>query len=129
MDINIKEDLKSELILNHVYFSEIHFERQQNISSKGKVDIKFISDKIVNGDVMTVTLSTDLHFKDLFSIHLNLVGEFTCKGSDVVSFYTNAVAILFPFIRSQISILTSQPDFQPIVIPALNINEVLKQNS
>ena len=86
MDINIKEDLKSELILNHVYFSEIHFERQQNISSKGKVDIKFISDKIVNGDVMTVTLSTDLHFKDLFSIHLNLVGEFTCKGSDVVSF-------------------------------------------
>ena len=38
----------------------------------------------------------------------------------------NAVAIMFPFLRSQISLLTTQPDMIPVVLPAININKLLK---
>ena len=32
----------------------------------------------------------------------------------------NTVAIMFPFIRSQVTLLTSQPGMTPIVLPAIN---------
>ena len=32
----------------------------------------------------------------------------------------NTVAIKFPFIRSQVTLLTSQPGMTPIVLPAIN---------
>ena len=33
----------------------------------------------------------------------------------------NTVAILFPYIRSQISLMTTQPGMHPIIIPPMNI--------
>ena len=37
----------------------------------------------------------------------------------------NTVAIMFPFIRSQVSILTTQPGMIPIVMPPININALV----
>jgi len=39
----------------------------------------------------------------------------------------NAVAILFPYIRSQITLLTTVPGFSPIVLPVINISAVLEK--
>lgn len=33
---------------------------------------------------------------------------------------TNAVAIMFPFVRSQVSLLTTQPGMTPVVLPPIN---------
>ncbi len=33
----------------------------------------------------------------------------------------NTIAIMFPYIRSYISIITTQPGMNPIVLPAMNI--------
>ena len=33
----------------------------------------------------------------------------------------NTIAILFPYVRSYISIITTQPGMTPIVLPAMNI--------
>ena len=38
----------------------------------------------------------------------------------------NTVAIIFPFIRSQISLLTSQPGMMPIMLPPININALVE---
>lgn len=38
----------------------------------------------------------------------------------------NTVAILFPYLRSQVTLMTAQPDIEPVVIPAININALLK---
>ena len=37
----------------------------------------------------------------------------------------NAIAIMFPYLRSYISSLTTQPGMQPIVLPPINIMELL----
>ena len=36
------------------------------------------------------------------------------------------MAILLPYLRAQITIMTSQPDVEPVVLPAININALLK---
>lgn len=38
----------------------------------------------------------------------------------------NTVAILFPYLRSQVTLMTAQPNIEPVVIPAININALLK---
>ncbi len=35
---------------------------------------------------------------------------------------TNTVAIMFPFIRSQVTLLTTQPGMTPIVLPPIQQN-------
>ena len=37
---------------------------------------------------------------------------------------TNTVAIMFPFIRSQVTLLTSQPGMIPIILPAINTQKL-----
>ena len=32
----------------------------------------------------------------------------------------NTIAIMFPFVRSQVSLLTTQPNMVPIVLPPIN---------
>ncbi len=47
-------------------------------------------------------------------------------------FYTNSVAILFPYVRAYVSLLTSQAQIRPLVLPTLNLthlSEPLKANT
>jgi len=39
----------------------------------------------------------------------------------------NTVAILFPYVRAQMTLLTAQPETEPLVIPAVNVNALIKQ--
>ncbi|MBQ1916307.1 MAG: protein-export chaperone SecB [Lachnospiraceae bacterium] len=39
---------------------------------------------------------------------------------------SNAIAIIFPYVRSYITSLTTQPGMEPIVIPPINVLSLLK---
>lgn len=41
----------------------------------------------------------------------------------------NSVAIMFPYLRSQIALLTSQPGMMPIQTPIIDIRELVKNSS
>lgn len=45
------------------------------------------------------------------------------KGKKVLT--NNTIAILFPYLRSQLTLLTSQPEFEPIILPIMNINALM----
>ena len=38
----------------------------------------------------------------------------------------NAVAILMPYLRSELTLLTAQPDTDSVVLPPFNINKMFK---
>lgn len=38
----------------------------------------------------------------------------------------NTMAILFPYLRSQVTLLTTQPDVEPVNLPVININALLQ---
>ena len=39
----------------------------------------------------------------------------------------NATAILMPYLRSEVSLLTAQPGMECVVMPVLNINNLLEE--
>ena len=41
----------------------------------------------------------------------------------------NTIAIIFPFIRSQVSLLTTQPGMMPVIIPPININALISEQN
>ena len=68
--------------------------------------------------------------KDSFELNLCLVGIFIVgKDFPVSKLLPNAIAIMFPYLRSQVTIMTTQPNATPVVIPPININSFLKRQN
>lgn len=42
-------------------------------------------------------------------------------------FYSNSIAILFPYIRSMVSTLTLQANVKPIILPTMNLTPLQQQ--
>lgn len=61
-----------------------------------------------------------------FSIVIELCGKFFIESEDEdlkkVIKNKNSIAILFPYLRSELTLLTSQPGIEPIIMPPININ-------
>ena len=74
-----------------------------------------------------------IHFtisgENTFTLEGELVGIFSMDDKTDLSIgklKTNAVAIMFPYLRSQVTLWTSQPMMSPIVLPPININKIFK---
>ena len=121
------EKANSVLRLKNLFFDHIIFERNVKPKSDKKpfnISVEY-SDK--NDNLKQVNLSC-LIYKEQYKIEISLIGVFEISD-DVdfkeILFRNNTVAIMFPYLRSEISLLTAQPGMAPIVIPPLNINNLL----
>ena len=84
----------------------------------------------MGNNIYKVKLSINMMSENEFDIETCINGIFEFDGdkefgSKLLSH--NTVAILFPYLRSQITILTSQPGFEPIVLPVININRLIDE--
>jgi len=74
-----------------------------------------------------VILTTKIE-KDDMNIELVAEAQFLYESEDhsreesIIN--TNTVAIMFPFIRSQVTLLTSQPGMAPIILPPINTQKL-----
>ena len=64
--------------------------------------------------------------RDSFDLNVTLVGQFVLDAGMVDKLKANAVAVMFPYLRSQVTLLTTQPNILPIVLPTININKLLQ---
>ena len=95
----------------------------------GSITSNVKSDKtlvvVKNGDEQIETeilkLCENLYTQYFFEFRTKLEQE---KKDIIIT--KNTVAILFPYLRSQVTLMTAQPDIEPVVIPAININALLK---
>lgn len=79
----------------------------------------------IDESLYKVTVSVCINSDDLCSINITMSGFFKLQEESALGkrlLTTNAIAILFPYIRSQLTLLTSQPGFNPVVLPIMNIN-------
>ena len=77
-----------------------------------------------------VRLGVVLNEDGKYRIEVEISGLFRLSEDSVLGkkiLENNTVAILFPYLRSQLTLLSSQPDFEPIILPALNINALLNE--
>ena len=122
--------------LDPVVFDSISFERygfrNKNEGIKTEFDLSYAIGK-VSDKTYCVTLKAVAKQKDEYkasvqiSGYCNFNGELP-EGVDVDTLLKeNVVAILFPYIRSEMTLITSQPEVEPVVWPVMNILSMFKQ--
>lgn len=100
---------------------------QAKYEGNNKVDIT--EEKSEYTIKITTTVSTE-NAETLLA--LVIVGKFKINDeamseqgkSDLIR--NNAVAIMYPFVRSQMVLLTSQPGMMPIILPPINVADMMK---
>lgn len=118
-----------------LYFSKYNF-TQNRTANNEEYNSSFTINYATNNDDNTkikVTIDTLVtnHTKSI-TLDLQTVGVFKVDRTDLdKSVYehlvkVNTVAIIFPFIRSQISLLTTQPGMTPVMLPPINLNALIE---
>ena len=119
------------LKLNHLLFDEITFNRV-NFKSKNdlQVEFGFAFNKRENGELVSCIRIIGTK-KDEYNFVVRASGYFqiseAVEDSDIL-IQQNAIAIVFPYIRSQISLLTAQPEVDPVILPPMNIAQMVKES-
>lgn len=124
--MNINE-IKSNLQMKTFYFSDYSFSRNPVIED-GEFNINLQKEIDVIGDhEYKVVLTTTIEKEDM-RLELKAQAEFLYESDDhsreEAIINANTVAIMFPFIRSQVTLLTSQPGMAPIVLPPINTQKL-----
>ena len=130
--MKLKESTTSILKLNGIHFNELSFKRRDSTDSV--IDDCELTRKIVDIDVDNFTV--ELNFKlstSIFEMSISLEGKFNIVCEDALMKErlkkNNTISILFPYIRSEVTLRTSQPEMTPVIIPPININKLIDEST
>lgn len=130
------KDIKSSLRFEHYIVDHVEFWNNadyegEETSLQFKPKVEFHVD---NNDLL-VFLTIDV-FEDAvkhnypFEMSVGVVGYFTISDQENIEKYkTNAVAVLFPYVRSIISTYTAAANVNPLILPTVNINKMLEEKA
>lgn len=118
------------LKLNELVFDEINFKRL-GTRNENELEVSFticIGTNISDSDMKKVSVKVNGEKKDEYTFEIQVSGFFLYEGdaNDAIV-QQNAVAIVMPYLRSEVSLLTAQPGVDPIVLPPFNIVEMMNE--
>lgn len=125
----------SILHLDRILFDRIEFKRLGFPTDKEfEVSIRSGVSQKQGMDVYRVTLELEGNKPEEYHMEICLTGYFSfSSGGELTEemkntlISKNTVAILMPYLRSQVSLLTAQPGVECVVLPAFNINNMLEE--
>lgn len=123
---NYNKKVESQLRLIKMYIKSATFNRKPLCNKNLNINISHnIAEEQNNKYVIDLTVDVS---NDDSSLNISIVmsGEFISDNRDLIE--QNAIAIMFPYIRSYLSILTTQPDLTPIVLQPVNVISLLSNN-
>lgn len=130
-----EKSIESVLNLEQIVFDYIKFDRLGFQSDK---ELTFSMNTTIgkkeNEEIYKVTLKLSGDKPDEYKFSISLSGFFSFENVIDVKLkesliQKNAVAILMPYLRSEVSLLTAQPSVECVVLPAFNINALLENQS
>lgn len=125
--MTIKNDYKSPLTMERIYITNSSFSRAEEsieeleLGIRVKHNLTSLSD---NRYRLELTLFVGDEAKKL-EVSATCAAIFRTETDQKVLVERNAVAIVFPYLRSYISTITTQPGMAPIVLPPMNILSML----
>lgn len=126
-----------KLQMNQLYFSKFDFAydgKEEDTDYRTSFQIEYAVNR-KDASKFRITIDTSVKNKsESIVLNLQTVGVFTIvnDGDDTNNdidehlIKVNTVAIMLPFIRSQISLLTAQPGLKPVLLPPININALME---
>lgn len=136
MDVKneMKDGARSVLKMDHIVFDRVSFVRKGFHDSESK-DISFKARAKIEQDAenqYSVTLFVSAEKKHEYVAEVQITGYCTIDDNHPqkdMLLNENAIAILFPYVRAELSLITAQPETDPIVLPTMNISAMFKRNS
>ena len=128
-------NIESNLKIKSIYFSELSFRREEKIKQTFELNHSFdVSYSDVSKNSIKVSIIYSNKSNDsLFETHATINGRFELTNyeefdEEVIEslLKINTLAILIPYLRSQIVLLTSQIGMNPVQIPILNAELLYK---
>lgn len=126
------EDVRSVLKMDNVVFDRICFERH-GFMQKEDTEIKFQMGTHIAQDMIgkyRVILKVTAEKAEEYTAEVQITGyceiDEDCPDKNVL-LKKNAIAILFPYVRAELSLITAQPGTEPIVLPVVNIAAMMDQ--
>lgn len=120
---------RSVVRMERSYIKEIQFQRSPDPIQEADLHVRFERSCFFNMEKTQCTVELSCHISepdDRLRCTVTMCGIFSCPCAEeaqrVELLERNTTAILFPYLRSQVSLVTAQPDLTPIVLPAMNIN-------
>jgi preprotein translocase subunit SecB len=98
-------------------FKNEHFESPED-ANRYKVTVSIL----IKDKNNSITLSIDISGYFSFDTEGNM--DENIKNNIILK---NTIAILFPYIRSSITVITSQLGIKPVILPIININALINQ--
>lgn len=127
---------KSESILRakKIYIESMKFERKSVVS--GTVHLKNSNISKIIKEIDKDTYKCSLVFcmsdeEEKTFLDITVSGDFLFNTDldlelKEILVAKNTLAILFPYLRSQVTLLTAQPDVETVVLPPININALIQ---
>ena len=127
--MNIKTDYESPLVLKNIIITEGHFKRNEDSleNLELKVGVSYDVERLSEREYK-ITLELNVADpEEKLSVFVKGMAIFETKQENQMLIERNTLAIMFPYFRSYVSTLTTQPGMTPIVLPAMNIMTMLAQ--
>lgn len=132
---------RASFSIDKYYFDQVHINMNNRTSDKLFVDFQPSGIFNTGNKQYTLTFNFTAQSSDKKEIkpfvEVNCVGVFIFKEVNTIDdipefFYRNSIAILFPFMRAYVSMVTNQANVNPIMLPTLNLSSLetpLKENT
>lgn len=130
----MNEEVLPSLILNNLVFDEIKFKRL-GFKNDNELKVKIESTvSVLEDESYRVVLTAKGKKEKEYYFIISLVGLFSWDRPVELPEETliditgqNTAAILMPYLRSEISLLTAQPGVESALLPPINVAELLKR--
>lgn len=128
-------NIKSTLQMQDLFFSEFSFAQKRSGKPKQMHTNISVSYATKSDDKNQIKVQIDLTIKDdsgELSLFLRTIGFFKLTMENAEEAIAeqilkkNTVSIMLPYIRSQVSLITTQPGIVPIMLQPIDVNELIK---
>ena len=127
--MNIATNYESPLVLKNIMITEGTFKRSED--SLEDVDLQVnVSHNVNQISDREYKIILELSVADpqgKLSVFVKGMAIFETEQKTRTLIERNTLAIMFPYFRSYVSTLTTQPGMMPIVLPAMNIIAMLTE--
>lgn len=128
--VNQENVLSNVLKMKNLYFSFIDFKSNGVvIGDSGTADVCYKEEHKIDDRNISISLFCRVEVKEAFSLEMCLVGDFEVSNIDNNRVIPNAIAIMFPYLRAEVSLVTSQPGIPSISLKPININAFLERQN
>lgn len=132
--MNGKGSIESVLKMERIVFDRIEFNRI-GFKNDNEIELQFTLG-VSNGkdiNIYKVSLGAKGNKREEYMLEVSITGFFTFQEANDLDdqrkknlLSRNAVAILMPYLRSQITLLTAQPEVDTVILPVFNVNNMLE---